>query len=386
MKALANKHGKELLGEEGYKNYQNIRRELDQHRRNKPKAPSGRAMVVAENGKAKTHILRRGSPANKGDEVQPAFLSVLSPPDPELKRAPAGVRSSGKRTALAKWIASDENPMTAKVMVNRLWQHLFGLGLVESSSDYGKLGLPPSHPELLNWMARDFMSNGWKVKRMIKQIMMSETYQMTSRGSEEQLAQDPRNKFLWRHSMRRLSAEEVRDSILQVSNSLLTDIGGPSIYTEIPREVLATASRPGSGWRTSPPDKRDRRSVYIHIKRSLQDPMLSVHDQADPDNHCAVRFATTVPTQSLVMMNSKFMNEQATRLANRIKKDIPSDLTKQVAYALVLATGRRVSGEEIMQAVGMVKEYTTDLQLSEKDALERFCLMVLNMNEFIYLD
>ena len=183
---------------------------------------------------------------------------------------------SGKRRALADWLTDRRNPMSARVLVNRLWQFHFGRGLVPTPNDFGQLGEPASHPELLDWLAAEFMEGGWRIKRMHRLIVLSSAYRMSSRATSTGLARDPGNRWFWRFPMRRLSAEEVRDSVLAVSGTLNSKAGGPSICPPMPREVLAGQSMPGSGWATSPPDEAARRSVYVHVKRSLA--------AADPGN------------------------------------------------------------------------------------------------------
>ena len=216
--------------------------------------------------------------------------------------------------------------------------------------------------------------------------MMSKTYQMSSRGNEKALAKDPNNDFMWRYDMRRLSAEEIRDSILNLTDKLNLKMGGPSIYTEVPRDVLATASRPGGAWGNSSEDDRNRRSVYIFVKRSLHEPFLSAFDWADTDNTCDVRFVTTVPTQTLTLMNSKFLNDSAETLAKHVAEVAPGDATAQIRHALHKATHRKPTDEEVQDGLDLIKELKEKTDASQEDAMQRFCLLVLNLNEFLYLD
>ena len=222
-----------------------------------------KALVIKEIGaKAReTFVLVRGNARVRGAKVEPAFPSILSPPKPVI-RVPKSHRSSGRRTALANWIASPDNPLTARVMVNRIWQHHFGRGIVKSSNNFGAIGARPTHPMLLDWLANQLIKGGWKLKSLHKTIMLSSTYRMSSQGQQAGLAKDPANKLFWRFNMRRLSAEELRDSVLAVNGSLNPKMGGPSFYPIIEREVLHGQSRPGSGWGNSPPRERARRSVY----------------------------------------------------------------------------------------------------------------------------
>ncbi len=275
-------------------------------------------MCVSERGRADTHVLLRGNPNLRGDAVEPGVPAVLA------DRSPAFAPGSGKRRALADWLTDPRNPRTARACVNRLWQYHFGRGIVPTSNDFGGLGEPPSHPELLDWLAAEFMDGGWSIKRIHRLIVLSSTYRMSSHGSTKGLAVDPSNRWMWRFPMRRLTAEEIRDAILSVSGTLNLKAGGPSIFPPIPREVLAGQSVPGQGWKTSPPAEASRRSVYVHIKRSLLVPILAVHDAADTDTSCPVRYTTTVPTQALGFLNGEFSNEQAAHLALRVRREAPA--------------------------------------------------------------
>jgi hypothetical protein len=239
---------------------------------------------------------------------------------------------------------------------------------------------------LLDWLAAELVEGGWKLKRMHKLLMLSSAYQMSARANREGLRADPANALLWRFNMRRLTAEELRDSILAVSGKLNLKMGGPSIYPPLPKEVLAGQSRPGEGWNTSPPEEASRRSVYIHIKRSLLVPLWAQHDQAETDNSCPVRFTTTVPTQALGMLNGAFINEQAAAFAERLRNEAPGDLAAQVQRAVRLTTGGSMANEKVRRDVEFIKEVQDRRRLSEADALKNYCLLLLNTNAFIYLD
>ncbi|MBM3981616.1 MAG: DUF1553 domain-containing protein [Planctomycetes bacterium] len=356
----------------------------------KKPAPPGQQLALSVNNcdrnPSPTHILVRGSPHAKGKEVKPGFPEVLGLPDPVIPAPQPGAKASGRRTVLADWIASEKNPFTARVFVNRVWQYHFGRGIVPTANDFGKLGEQPTHPELLDWLASDFMAGDWKLKRFHKLIMLSATYQLSSAGDDANLKADPSNALLWRFNMRRLSGEEVRDSILTVSGSLNLKQFGPSTYPKIPREVLAGQSVPGQGWPTSPPEEGNRRSVYAHVKRSLRVPILVGFDQPDPDSSCPVRYVTTVPTQSLGLLNGEFANEQAEAFARRLQKDAPNDLTAQVKLAIRLTTGRTPPAAEVKADAAFVERLKDKHKLTDAQALARFCLLCLNANEFVYLD
>jgi hypothetical protein len=271
-------------------------------------------------------------------------------------------------------------------LVNRLWQYHFGRGLVPSSNDFGKLGEPVTHPELLDWLASEFVAGGWKIKRMHRLILTSNAYRMSSKGDAKALARDPSNEWFWRFPMRRLSAEEVRDSMLAVSGMLNLKRGGPSVYPPIPKEVLMGQSRPGDGWRTSRPEEAARRSVYVHVKRSLLLPLLAQFDLADTDASCPVRFTTTVPTQALGMLNGEFSQEHANALALRLEKEAPDEVQKQIARGIRLTTGRIPPAEETRQDAEFVMALQKMNGLNAHEALRCYCLVLLNANEFLYLD
>ncbi len=346
------------------------------------------ALSMRENGREApdTHVLIRGNAHAKGDLVQPGYPSVLGFRDPIIPPAPEGVESSGRRLVLANWITSPENPLTARVIANRIWYFHFGRGIVRSPSNFGQNGDQPTHPELLDHLATVMIRQGWSMKAFHKTVMLSKTYQMSSQGSEKGLAEDPTNNLFWRFEMRRLTAEEVRDSILNVSGELNLKMRGPSIYTDIPQEVLATASRPDNAWGRSPEKERSRRSVYVYVKRSLHEPMLKAFDSADTDSTCAVRFATTVPTQSLTMLNSEFVNLNALRFAERLRREAGDDKKKQIELGLSLVLNRTPSNAEVSDGLAMMKDIQSKADLADSQALDRFCLMALNLNEFVYLD
>ena len=199
---------------------------------------------------------------------------------------------------------------------------------------------------------------------------------------------DPQNMLLWRFPMRRLNAEEVRDSMLAVSGSLDLKQFGPSVYPKIPPEVLAGQSVPGQNWNYDKknPEAGNRRTVYVHVKRSLQVPVLANHDQADTDSSCPVRYTTTVPTQALGMMNGEFSNERADAFVKRLAKECGDDLEKQVSRAIRLTTGRIPAAAEVAKDVAFVTMLREKHGLSQEKAMQQFCLLMLNANEFIYLD
>jgi mono/diheme cytochrome c family protein len=347
-----------------------------------------------------THVLARGNPYAKKEAVEPGFPLVLGFPEPVIPPPGRDAKSSGRRKALADWVADPRNPLTARVMANRVWQHHFGKGIVPTPNDFGKLGEPPTHPELLDWLASEFVATGWRLKPLHRLLMTSAAYQRASAADANNLVADPANNLLWRFNARRLTAEEVRDSMLLAGGRLDPSMFGPSAFPKIPREVLAGQSVPGDGWvkgkaradlgypgyDPQQPDAGNRRSVYVHVKRSLQVPVLIAHDQADTDNSCPVRYTTTVPTQALGMLNGEFAHESAAALARRLERECPGDLSAQVARAVRLTTGRVPAPAEVTADVRFVERMRAEHRLDAGTALARYALLALNANEFVYLD
>jgi len=300
----------EKVTKEDHVDYARLKKERHQLEKNPPKSARMTLAVTTMGTKVRDmFVLARGNPHAPTEPVRPTFLEILGGGEATIE-APEHGKSSGRRLALANWIASPDNPLTARVMANRLWQHHFGRGLVASSNNFGLQGDAPTYPELIDWLASELIDEGWKLKAMHRKIMLSETWQRSSASQPTALAKDPDNRLLWRHNMRRLTAEEIRDSLLAANETLNLKMGGPSIYTNIPQEVLAGQSRPGAGWGKSSPEEAARRSVYIFVKRSLVDPLIANFDGADTDFTCPVRFVTTLPTQCLTFGRSSRMDDR----------------------------------------------------------------------------
>ena len=334
----------------------------------------------------KTFVLKRGNAHLLGPQVSPTFPRILDPRPQQF--SPPGPRkhSTGLRLVLADWIASPENLMTSRVMANRIWQHHFGRGIVRSPNNFGYLGDPPTHPELLDWLAVEFIRNGWRLKPLHRLIMTSNAYRMSSLGNPAALAHDPTNELFWRFDMRRLSAEEIRDAMYAISGGLNSQMYGPSIFPEISAEVLAGQSMPGAGWGKSSPREQARRSIYIHAKRSLLTPLLAAFDVADNDSTCPVRFTTTQPTQALAMLNGDFVHSQATALADRLRREAGPDPAAQVRLALRLALIHPPAAESVERGLKLIANLREQRGLTADAALDLYCLAVLNLNEFLYLD
>ena len=331
-----------------------------------------------------THILIRGDAHSPGRQVSPGVPQVLGAanftPSP-----PEHGESSGLRLAFADWLVEPENRVTWRVAANRLWQHLFGRGIVRSSDDFGSLGSRPTHPELLDWLATEFPRRGASRKAMARMILLSNTYRMSSAYDDASWNVDPLNDLMWRHDLRRLTAEELRDSILAVSGQLNSELGGKGVYPPMPRAVLETASRPDAAWGRATDAEAGRRSLYVFLKRSLRFPLLEGFDQPDTDRPCSVRFATTVPTQSLMLMNSEFTDGQAARFATRLQSEHPDDRRAQVKRGLELVLCRPATRDEVDDVLDLIDDLRELDGLDETEAFEAACVLMLNLNEFLHV-
>jgi hypothetical protein len=354
--------------------------------KNLPEPNAALALARCEPKPATTHVLVRGNPHVPGDVVEPHFPALFGEKPPVIPPVAEGSRSAGRRRVLAGWIASPRNMLTARVIVNRVWQHHFGRGLVRSSSNFGGLGTPPTHPDLLDFLALWLVDHNWQLKPLHRLIMTSNAYRMSSAGDPKALTIDPANDLLWRFDMRRLSGEEIRDASLVTSGQFNPAMFGPGFYPKLSQEVLATQSRPGDGWGKSMPKEQARRSIYIHVKRSLLPPMLTAFDFPDVDSSCEGRFVTTQPGQALAMLHSDFINEQAGKLAERAMQEAGSDPRAQVAHVLRLTLQRPAADEEIAEGLELLGRLTTKRGQKPNEALRYWCLAVLNLNEFCYLD
>jgi hypothetical protein len=362
-----------------------------------PLKAGGKTLGVKEDaGRLKpTHVLLRGSAASPGKEVQLRFIRVLCSTDeaavPQRITPPQGGRTTGRRRALAEWIGSKDNPLTARVMVNRLWQHHFGRGLVATPNDFGRNGARPTHPELLDYLAAELVEGGWRLKRLHRLIMLSDIYRQSSRVADEKgMAQDPDNTLLWHQNLRRLEAEAIRDAMLAVSGRLNRRMGGRGIFPDLPPEVLSTQSRPGNGWGRSSPEERSRRSVYIFVKRTLGVPLLDTFDFASPDRSIAARTTTTIAPQALILINGSFTSEQASAFADRLLRETGPGPERNIERAFRLALGRKPTEHERSIAVAFLERERAALRAVGKDdyrlALANLCKLVLNLNEFVYVD
>ena len=322
-----------------------------------------------------THILIRGDFKNKGEKVGPGYLSALN-------RGPEIVEPEGiffvpqRRKALALWLTSPENPLLARVMVNRIWEGHFGEGIVRTPNDFGRQGERPTHPELLDWLAVEFADRGFSIKQMHRLIMLSNVYRASSVGDEKGLTEDPENHLLSRMPRRRLDADSLRDSVLAVAGTLNLKMGGVGVIPPLTKEEILAARFPNL-WPPNPdPAEHNRRSIYLQMKRSLTLPILQIFDAPDTATSCPRRERSTVAPQALALMNGEFAVAQADQFATRIKKAAGENPEAQVETGWKLAFGRLPDSAE----------RKTALDYLGRNSLSRLCLLIYNMSEFIYVD
>ncbi len=321
-----------------------------------------------------SYFLIRGDVESHGPEMQPGFIEVITYGTPPTVMPRPDGRTSGRRLALARWIGSPQNPLTARVIVNRLWQKHFGRGIVATLENFGKMGEAPSHPELLDWLAVEFMKRGWSIKQINKLMMMSDAYQMASSFERAaNSANDPDNRYLWRFRPQRLEAEIVRDSMLAVGGNLNRAIGGEPIFPFIPKDILAGQFR--GKWETTPEGPASwRRGVYVYRRRSLPYPMFDTFDHPDMNVTAGARNVSTVPTQALTLLNNPFVLSQAERLADRVSRET-SDPLEQIDRAYRIALARPPAKTEMAIATDLIR----------KQSLTAFTHVLLNLDEFVYM-
>lgn len=337
-----------------------------------------------------THLLLSGRASNPGPVMQPRVPAVLTGQQPLF--AP-DEHTSRRRIALAQWIVSPDNPLTARVIVNRVWQHHFGKGIVATPSDFGDRGARPTHPELLDYLAHWLVHDAnWSLKKLHRLILTSELYQASSTASGEATEKDPENQLLSHYPLTRLDVEAIRDSMLAVSGELNSGMHGPAVYLPIAKEVIEAHTDKEQAWKRSPPAEMRRRSVYGYVKRTLLVPMMEVLDLCDVSSSSDRRITTSIAPQALALYNGEFVNQQATALAERLRRDT-SDRDGQIERLYRLALCREPSADEAAslrkfletETAGQLKE-TPSLGQSEAErrALVQLCRVVLNLNEFVY--
>ena len=352
-----------------------------------------------------TYILQGGSLEAKGEAVQPGFLSAVGDQFPFESENPR----QNPRQTLAEWIAHPDNPLTARVMVNRIWQHHFGEGLVRTASDFGRNGSGTLHPELIDFLASYFVRNRWSVKAVHRLILQSNVYRQSIRNprAEQFRSLDPDNRYFWRSNPLRLEAEAIRDSILAVSGELNPRMGGPGFFPEVKEDLLWEG---GTWWKPSSREERNRRTVYMWQGRSFQLPMMNVFDGANLNESCWTRQVTTVAPQVFALFNNQFVHEQSRSMARRIVREAGSDPESQLKRAFQLALQRDPTSGERSRSLNFLTRTLTARQppvelargpatgkgvgsdaspslpppAGDQDRLADLCLVLLNMNEFIF--
>jgi len=337
------------------------------------------------------HFLERGELYQPQHKVSAALPDVLST---ATNREPALPGPYGSRKEFALWLTQPDHPLTARVMVNRIWQGHFGQAIVTTPNDFGDHGARPSHPELLDWLATEFVTQGWSIKKMHRLIMLSSTYQMASNYSAEQpLAQDPNNRFLWRMNRRRLEAEALWDAVHATAGTINLKMGGRPVIPPLAEDEIA-ALRDKWHWPVAAdPAEHTRRGVYIIVRRNFRFPMFEVFDAPVNSVSCPQRDVTTVAPQALWTLNSPSVYRQAQQLADRVVKESSQDPVEQIARLWKIALARPISEQESQEALQLLAAMnTTESADSENQssqraaALSKLCLAIFNLNEFAYID
>jgi len=319
------------------------------------------------------HVLKRGEWEKKGEAVAPRPLSVLV--EESLSELPADC--SSPRTQLARWLTDPSHPLTSRVIVNRLWQHHFGVGLVKTANDFGKNGERPSHPELLDWLATELVKEGWRLKPLHRLIVLSSAYQQSTRSltTETATKTDPENRLLWRFNQRRLSAEEIRDVMLAVSGQMNEKVGGPSVMVPVDKELVHLLYKPAQWEVARDAAEHHRRSIYLIAKRNLRLPFMETFDQPALLTSCGRRESSTHAPQALEMLNGRLSNELAEAFAQRLEKEAHADRPRIIERAYWLAVGRPPTSKERSLALAFLKE----------QPLKEFALALFSLNAFIYV-
>jgi hypothetical protein len=349
-----------------------------------------------------SHVCERGDFRRPGPQVEPAYprIAVADPQSPlpvpmrdrERRLEPRRKSTKPSRLALANWLANDDNFLATRVIVNRLWQHHFGRGLVRTPSDFGVMGDAPSHPLLLDWLAGELVRRGGSLKKMHKLMLTSATYRQSSRPAEnpspteldhwKSAAElDPDNRLLWRAERQRLEGEAIRDSVLAAAEKLSPGAGGRGVMPPLPDELTTTLLK--DQWKPSP-DEEDhrRRSIYLFARRNLRFPIFEAFDRPETNASCPVRSQSTIAPQALLLLNSEFSLSSARALAELARGRFGDDRDAQIDLIYRRALGRPPTAAQLARA----RIFLTERDSGQADTLALFCLAVFNTNEFIYVD
>jgi hypothetical protein len=356
-----------------------LRRQLHRLEYERPSPPPSAFAVANMSGEIPvTHVLKAGDPHQKLAAVDPGFVKVLAGGTGKVPHS-----AGGRRSALANWLASPDHPLTARVMVNRIWQMRMGTGLVASPNDFGLLGgasTPAENRALLDWLACEFVEHNWSVKHIDRLILLSNAYRQGTEDDAAKAKVDPDNRLYWRMNRKRLDAELLRDSVLQAAGTLNPKLGGPPVRVPIEPEVydlIFTEGEPDNLWPVAlDPAEHRRRSLYLLNKRTVRLPLLANFDQPDEMSSCPVRPASTHALQALSLFNSNFMQEQSKAFATRVVTACGGKRDCEVTRAYEFALGRLPLAAEKQ----MARRF-----FGRKGTLDDFCLALLNRNEFVYV-
>lgn len=336
-----------------------------------------------------SRVLRRGDALTPGPTVTAGFPAVFGGLQKLQRPADTRPNSSGRRLALARWLTSGDHPLTARVIVNRVWLHHFGAGIVATPGNFGRSGAPPTHPELLDWLAVDFVENGWSLKRLHKQIMVSTAYRQSSRQYADHPGErlDPENQLLWRMNLQRIEAEIVRDSMLHASGQLNRQKGGPAIMLTTPLDGLSRVKKARA------PTSHLRRSLYLLARRVYPLKFLEVFDSPIMPVNCTRRVTSATVLQSFALINSPFVTEQAEEMARRVSEAVGTDTRLQIETVYRLALARSPTPADLSRCQEFLREQVADYEQNKKArdeahhfALADLCQMVFSTNEFLYVD
>jgi hypothetical protein len=366
-----------LMPPEAKAEHARIKAEFQALEEQKPRRPPT-ARAIGERGRnpQPSYFLYRGSEGARGSRMTPGVLMVTNPEGWAFSEPPGSAGSSWQRKGFAEWLTAPDNPLTARVMVNRLWQHHFAEGIVRTPSNFGKMGIAPTHPALLDYLAVEFVERGWSLKAMHRLMLTSEAYQMSSADVTSSAAIDPENTLLWRMPRVRLEAEAIRDSILATAGTLDRRVGGPSVFPYIDPDLFEKSSN--RDWRGKPDTDPEtwRRSLYVFSKRSIRYPMFETFDQPNLVNSIDRRNRTTIAPQALILMNNQTVIFHAGKFAERVRAEAGADVGRQVDRAILLALGRAPDSFERARAIEFVN--------GGDDGLVEFCHILFNLNEFLF--
>ena len=387
-----------------------------------PEVPHGRTVQERLADLKPSRYMVRGDFRREGPEVTPAFLRIANPQEAAVTGPPIGSATTGRRSQLAQWVTRPDNPLALRVIVNRLWQHHFGRGLVETSGDFGKMGSDPTHPELLDWLATELPRQGWSLKRIHKLLLTSAVYRQASKPfsrdwpSQEQARAaanwkaarqaDPENRLLARMNRQRLEGESIRDAMLTAAGRLNLRQGGPGVRAPLPAEVAATLLNKNQWIVSADAEDHRRRSIYLFVRRNLRYPLFDAFDRPDTNASCPRRNRSTIAPQALILLNSEFSLDTARHLAGFVLSQAGASCDEAIKLAYSRVIGRVPTHDEFDLARRFIEDQALQLKGSNRAASELalpvplpdgvevyhaaaltdFCLALFNLNEFVYVD